>query len=279
MVSGREEGWNPDRTYPNDTFCQIETPQGISQGISTEISGAGSTVGKEIMNPKLNIYFRRPGTRSYYCIRVCEKCGGKFQSNKQSGDRRYCTPCSRKIAGNGKRLKGGLTVKCKRCGKEFYKFPSERRSYCSKSCAYLDRRKYKRRKYSCKNCGKVFESSDRPHSNNSNNFCSIECRNKSYENSMGGSLNPNWRGGTHSPGIIRQRDRGRKKNRVWSKAVLERDGNTCRICGKKSKRMEAHHIISWLNKELRYELSNGISLCRPCHFAAHGKEYHRGSGS
>lgn len=219
------------------------------------------------------IYFRKPGTNSYYSLRICTKCGTEFQSNKQNGERKYCTPCSRKIKGNGKRTKRGSIVPCKRCGKGFYKYQHVRRSYCSKECAYLDMRKNARHNYTCKCCGNIFEASECPSSNNSNNYCSLKCRNKAYE-SMRGELNPNWKGGAKSPGTRRQAERGRKEYREWARAVLERDDRTCHVCGKKSPRMEAHHIVSWLNKETRYKVSNGIALCRPCHCAAHGKEYH-----
>lgn len=53
----------------------------------------------------------------------------------------------------------------------------------------------------------------------------------------------------------------------WKKQVKNRDNNKCRMssvdCGGK---LEAHHIFNWIDyKELRYIISNGITLCRNHH--------------
>lgn len=65
---------------------------------------------------------------------------------------------------------------------------------------------------------------------------------------------------------------------AWSKAVRERDGGACFICGSKE-RLAAHHILparTW--PECKFDLENGISLCGRHHTM--GKEsVHRGSGS
>ena len=53
--------------------------------------------------------------------------------------------------------------------------------------------------------------------------------------------------------------------RVWRKNVLERDGHQCQQCGSK-KRLEAHHIKSWKDHILeRFDVSNGLTLCKRCH--------------
>jgi 5-methylcytosine-specific restriction endonuclease McrA len=52
----------------------------------------------------------------------------------------------------------------------------------------------------------------------------------------------------------------------WRKAVMSRDGFTCRRCGAKGCRLEAHHIKPYADfPSLRYVLSNGLTLCVPCH--------------
>jgi 5-methylcytosine-specific restriction endonuclease McrA len=51
----------------------------------------------------------------------------------------------------------------------------------------------------------------------------------------------------------------------WASEVKERDGYECKKCGSKDK-LEAHHIVPWKeNKELKYDLANGITICRTCH--------------
>ncbi len=52
----------------------------------------------------------------------------------------------------------------------------------------------------------------------------------------------------------------------WRTSVFHRDDFTCQECGMKGIYIEAHHIKPWRDyKELRYEVSNGITLCRDCH--------------
>jgi hypothetical protein len=60
------------------------------------------------------------------------------------------------------------------------------------------------------------------------------------------------------------------KLRYWSKSVKNRDNNKCQKCDMKKHEMNAHHIIHRNNKDLRFEISNGITLCRFCH-----REFHR----
>lgn len=81
-----------------------------------------------------------------------------------------------------------------------------------------------------------------------------------------GESNPNWRGGSvHDP------ERNRYQAKKWVKAVKDRDGWMCVECGAGDGKLHAHHIRRWkLYPALRYELSNGITLCETCHQAAHG---------
>ena len=54
----------------------------------------------------------------------------------------------------------------------------------------------------------------------------------------------------------------------WSKAVRERDNSTCQFpgCGKQGKGLDTHHIaMRSLRPDLRFDVSNGITLCRPHH--------------
>lgn len=65
-------------------------------------------------------------------------------------------------------------------------------------------------------------------------------------------------------------DRNSVQYKEWRASVFERDGYKCLKCGAK-KDIQAHHIKPWKkNKELRYVVSNGETLCRKCHLEAHG---------
>lgn len=54
----------------------------------------------------------------------------------------------------------------------------------------------------------------------------------------------------------------------WREAILTRDLRTCQSCSAQpeEKKLHAHHIKPWeFYPELRYELSNGLTLCNKCH--------------
>jgi hypothetical protein len=51
-----------------------------------------------------------------------------------------------------------------------------------------------------------------------------------------------------------------KAHKDWAKAVKERDGNQCVVCGEK-KSICAHHLIPWEIEKYRFDINNGISLC------------------
>jgi len=55
--------------------------------------------------------------------------------------------------------------------------------------------------------------------------------------------------------------------KVWRRAVRERDG-CCQFCGSK-KDLHAHHMIPILvDQTLAFDLFNGLTLCRKCHYEA-----------
>jgi len=55
---------------------------------------------------------------------------------------------------------------------------------------------------------------------------------------------------------------------IGRKAIFERDGYACVFCQQGGGRLEADHIKPYSYfPDLRYVLSNGRTLCRPCHQA------------
>lgn len=78
----------------------------------------------------------------------------------------------------------------------------------------------------------------------------------------------NWRGGKQ-----REKHNGDWRYTKWRMAVFTRDNWTCQFCGARnhiglgeSIYLEAHHIKQWANfPELRYDINNGITLCKKCH--------------
>lgn len=74
---------------------------------------------------------------------------------------------------------------------------------------------------------------------------------------------PNWKGGTYNKN--RKIDMQRKNYRDWRKLVIERDKYTCVWCGG-NKDLHVDHIKPYsLYPDLRYDLSNGRTLCAECH--------------
>ena len=78
----------------------------------------------------------------------------------------------------------------------------------------------------------------------------------------------NWQGGKTAE-TIRLRNSARTKD--WRKAVFERDNYTCLDCGARNGNgykviLNADHIKPWAYyPELRYDVSNGRTLCLGCH--------------
>lgn len=59
---------------------------------------------------------------------------------------------------------------------------------------------------------------------------------------------------------------GREEYKKWRSDVFARDGWTCQTCGVRGCYLEAHHIKSWAKfPQLRYEINNGVTLCKGCH--------------
>ena len=66
---------------------------------------------------------------------------------------------------------------------------------------------------------------------------------------------------------------------AWRNAVLNRDG-VCRCCGvDKPQHLEAHHIFSWKDyPDLRFNVDNGVTLCKWCHRKYNSYFGHKGTG-
>lgn len=81
-----------------------------------------------------------------------------------------------------------------------------------------------------------------------------------------GETNPNY-----NPNIPLQERNGKRGYAItrWATQVKRRDDFTCQVCGSKQK-LIAHHLNSYKSdKENRYNVENGITLCRECHTDFH----------
>lgn len=78
-----------------------------------------------------------------------------------------------------------------------------------------------------------------------------------------GKNNPMWKGGI-TP--INDRIRKSKEYKQWRIEVYKKDYFACQQCGYKGKDIIAHHIYPFSKYlEYRFEVKNGITLCRTCH--------------
>ena len=68
------------------------------------------------------------------------------------------------------------------------------------------------------------------------------------------------------------RNRQTKEYKKWRQSVFIRDDFTCQNCGERGGHLEAHHKKAWAYyPSERYDIDNGITLCKICH-----KKIHKG---
>lgn len=96
----------------------------------------------------------------------------------------------------------------------------------------------------------------------------LETRKKLSEVHKGlqaGENHPNWQGGiTPINKIIRHSN----EYKEWIKNVFERDDYVCQMCESKSGELHANHIKKFSDyPELRFDINNGITLCKNCHLS------------
>lgn len=52
----------------------------------------------------------------------------------------------------------------------------------------------------------------------------------------------------------------------WRNAIYKRDDYTCTKCGARGVELNADHILPFSAfPDLRFDIDNGRTLCRPCH--------------
>jgi predicted restriction endonuclease len=65
------------------------------------------------------------------------------------------------------------------------------------------------------------------------------------------------------------------KYKLWREKVFERNNYTCKLCLKRGDQIiHAHHILPFSEfKEFRFDIKNGITLCKKCHKLTFGNEW------
>ena len=126
---------------------------------------------------------------------------------------------------------------CKICKKEFttikYKLDHGRGLYCTKKCFYMSTK------------GRI-----------------SPIRGQKFPD-RSGTNHPGWKGGKSS---VLEKLRKSFEYEEWRKKVFERDLYTCQHCGEIGGLLNADHIMPFAYfPDLRFELSNGRTLCLKCH--------------
>lgn len=105
-------------------------------------------------------------------------------------------------------------------------------------------------------------------------FCSKICANQFNKNTPWlGKKRPDVTGANHHlwRGELYNRNErhilmGQMEYRNWRRKVFLRDDFICQECGERGGKLNADHIKPWLHyPKLRFELSNGRTLCIDCH--------------
>ena len=176
-------------------------------------------------------------------IGICPICNNSFRTitDFKTRKQKYCSKaCWSKRSPKSK-------INCLKCNKEIHTYERNKK-YCSKICADTSR------------VGSI---------------TSIETRKKMSESKKGyvpvnifksGKDHPFW-----NPLRTNQRERLTQDYKCWRQLVLRRDKYTCQQCNIRSKkgnrvRFDVDHIkLFHKYPELRTDISNGRTLCRPCH--------------
>lgn len=167
---------------------------------------------------------------------------------------------------------------CANCFRVFQQaYPGKK--YCNRAC--YDTARYAKAHRICLICGKRFEYYK---SRGAVKYCSRTCYFKApisiatrQARAHHGENHPNWKGGV----MKGRKDRNLAIYKNWRNAIFARDHYTCVGCGIKNQqglgrtvRLEADHIKSWNEfPELRYEVSNGRTLCKECHSKRTAKQH------
>lgn len=132
----------------------------------------------------------------------------------------------------------------------------------AKTCQKCFYARIKRKNKNCIICNTLFEPK-----HNKNKICSKKCHILFCQIKSKWDKNPNWKGGV---GSINQIERRSNKFKEWRISVFKRDKYTCQDCNEIGGTLHAHHILPFATyKELRFEITNGKTLCYKCH-----KKYH-----
>jgi len=135
--------------------------------------------------------------------------------------------------------------------------------YCNKDITLKIRRDVERKKFCSKKCHGLYTVEFKlPKDNMQKLWPLTNLPEHKWKKAHHGENHPNYK---HDRSQVKSK-RSRYENTVWTKQIFERDDYTCQHCGIRGGKLQADHIQPYsTHPELRWELSNGRTLCVPCH--------------
>lgn len=115
-------------------------------------------------------------------------------------------------------------------------------------------------------CGSEFETNGQTLKNGCGMCPKCWAKHNSGEN------NPSWNPNLTEEDRASNRCTQEGKQKVWRETIFKRDDYTCQHCGVRGGRLNAHHLdgYNWC-VERRFDITNGVTLCKDCHRDFHKK--------
>ena len=204
---------------------------------------------------------------------ICYVCHKEFERKPALIKRAKHPTCSKECR-DKMYTKEKIKVKCCICGKEIETLESRGNSrkcrVCSNECKrkFLSKIKSKEKvELQCPICNKYFEVYPYRIKSQLTICCSRSCATKLQEKDK--RNHPNYNENLTDEERIKRRKI--KENVIWRNEIFKRDNFTCYKCHQYGGKLEAHHLngYNW-DKENRFNIDNGITLCYKCH-----KEFHK----
>lgn len=202
--------------------------------------------------------------------RTCADCGVEFYDPKPQ--RTYCEDCySQAGEKNGNYRDATETTECRRCGRAFEDYPSDKDGvYCPECVEAADgllptaESSTPTVEVRCEYCDSTLERHpSRVESGSYGEFCDLDCYGQWLSENVVGESHHQWQGGTFPYG-----------SSWWSvrRAALERDDHECQRCGagtvELGRKPDVHHVVpvrSFDDPADAHRLDNVVCLCRSCH--------------
>lgn len=226
----------------------------------------------------------RQGKKCYYCNKTSERLDVEEINNRLN----VITPNIQVVSNYYKNQETPLTCKCKNCkttwtsnwfglrqgrkcpncyiNKHTLNYIKDKLKIVNPNIIILSKEyenNMEKLKCKCLKCGKILHK--RWNSLRDGHGC-IDCWYREHNGENHHRYNPNI---TDEERIFRRLESEKENQKSWAKEVYKKDWYKCIICGD-NKNKVAHHLNSYhAFPDERYDINNGVTLCRK-----HHKEFH-----